>query len=374
MEKGKILSIVVTAIFVAVISIFSFTFIHSNQSEVAPGTVVANENTKEENRKSEKGESDVTNQVENNVNGDEAEVTNSINNNLKNSDNNTIDNNITNNIDVNVDVNVTNNVGNHVEGPESNSDRNNDDEEQSNQDGNTKNKQEGNVDGNKKNASNDDEIVWGIDSASLTTEEMISCVRENFGLPKIWGRYLGEKEGVSSGLTSDEVELLHSKEINILVIWNHFTDATGYENGKKEAQQAINKANELGIPDGVAIFADIEPSYPVDAEFIKGWSEVIAGSNYSSGIYGIFDAERDLYKAFEKAASEDKEILENTYIWTASPNVGVTSEANAPEFKPEAPKNSLVSGWQYGIDAKSCNIDTNLFKGNITDVLWEKAG
>lgn len=368
MEKGKILSIVVTALFVVVITIFSFSFIKSDPSEETPGTASAHENTENEQFESGDGDSAVTNNVENNVNGDAAEVNNSISNNLKNSSNNKIDNNITNNIDVNVNVNVTNNVGNNVDGQESSSNNNSKNQEQSNnQNGNSD--QEGNTN-EKKNDPSDDETIWGVDSASLTTEEMISCVRENFGSPKVWGRYLGEKDGVSAGMTAEEVKLLHENDIKVLVIWNHFTDATGYENGKNEAEEAIKKAKELGIPEGVAIFADIEPNYPVDAEFIKGWSEVIAGSEYSSGIYGIFDAKRDLYKAFEEAAAEDQNILENTYIWTASPNEGITSEANAPEYKPEVPKNSLVGGWQYGIDAESCNIDTNLFSGKITDVLW----
>lgn len=370
MEKGKILSIVVTAVFVVVISIFSFSFIKSNPTEEVPGTVSANENTQNEQSENGSGDSAVTNNVENNVNGDEAEVNNSISNNLKNSSNNKIDNNITNNIDVNIDVNVTNNVGNNVEGKKSKSNSNSEHEDQSNNESDSSNtEQEGDPEG-KQNDTSDDETIWGVDSASLTTEEMISCVRENFGSPKVWGRYLGEKDGVSAGITAEEVKLLHENDIKVLVIWNHFTDATGYENGKKEAEEAIKKAKELGIPEGVAIFADIEPSYPVDSEFIKGWSEVMASSDYESGIYGIFDAKRDLYKAFEQAAAEDKSILENTYIWTASPNEGITSEANAPEYKPEAPKNSLVGGWQYGIDAESCNIDTNIFSGKITDVLW----
>ncbi|HZG73494.1 MAG TPA: glycoside hydrolase domain-containing protein, partial [Chondromyces sp.] len=217
---------------------------------------------------------------------------------------------------------------------------------------------------------NKNQVVWGVDSASLTTNELLACVKENFGNPQIWGRYLGEKEGVSKGLTANEIELLHSNDINILVIWNHFTDATGYENGQNQAREAIQEAKELGIPQGVAIFADIEPNYPVDSEFIRGWFEVMNDSEYAAGIYGIFDAERELSQAFQQAAQSNKDLLENTYLWTAAPNTGITSESNAPEYQPEAPENSLIAGWQYGIDAQACNIDTNLFNGQVLDVVW----
>lgn len=71
-----------------------------------------------------------------------------------------------------------------------------------------------------------------------------------------------------------------------------------------------------------------------------------------------------------KLAQSNSHIGEQTYIWTASPNIGITSQSNAPEYEPEAPENSKVGGWQYGIDAESCNIDTNLFSNIITEVLW----
>lgn len=346
MYKDRIIPWIVAAFF-ATFAIFSFTVMNSTPPEPAAGNGVHEEN----------GDSGVTNNVENNVNGDKADINNSIKNNLNGSNNNQIENNITNNINVNVDVNVNNNIDNDVDDPNS-----------GNSNGDQEDQEQGNT--NKDGTAGGDEVVWGVDSANLTTSELLACVRENFGDPQIWGRYLGEKEGVSVGLTSEEVELLHSNDIQVLVIWNHFTDATGYENGKNEAQQAIAKAEELGIPEGVAIFADIEPNYPVDSEFIRGWYEVMNQSNYASGIYGIFDAEQALYNAFNEAASADQEILENTYLWTAAPNVGITPESEAPEYQPDAPKNALVGGWQYGIDAEECNIDTNLFNADITEVLW----
>lgn len=374
MEKGKLIPLVVTAFFIVVISVFSFSLVKSNPSEPVTGKVSADgsENT-ESIESTGKGDSAVTNNVENNINGENAEVNNAIDNNIKNGENNGVDNNISNNIEVNVDVKVTNDIGNNLEGNKSDSNTNAEEKEQQNSDKQSNNNQEnqnGNKDDKEEAASNDDEIVWGVDSASLTTSEMLACVRENFGEPKVWGRYLGEKEGVSAGITPEEVELLHSNDIKILPIWNHFNDATGYENGKSEAEQAVKKAEELGIPEGVAIFADIEPDYPVDSEFIKGWFEVVSSSPYESGIYGIFDGEKELTAAFNEAVKNNGSILEETYIWTAAPSPGITAQSKAPAYKPDAPKNSVVGGWQYGIDAQSCNIDTNLFSGKILEVLW----
>lgn len=357
-----------------VISIFSISLINDNA--IDSKKVSAEEKMDEGvNKESKNGDSSVTNQIENNINGDQAEVNNSITNNVENGENNQVDNQISNNIQVNVDVNISNDVENNVKGDKSSTNKDNHgntNDSQENDDGKDNDNGKGNngeqtPDGTK---SGNDEVVWGVDSASLTTSEMLACVKENFGTPEVWGRYLGEKNGVSAGITSDEIKLLHDQEIKILVIWNHFTDATGSENGKQQAEEAIQQAQELGIPEGVAIFADIEPNYPVDSEFIRGWYEAMNESEYIPGIYGIFNPERDLYQEYEKAAAENPEILDNVYLWTASPNTGITSKENAPEYQPEVPENSLIAGWQYGIDAETCNIDTNLFSGNVIDVLW----
>lgn len=366
MLKGKLIPLVVTAFFIVVISVFSFSLMNPSPAEPVTGKVSADGT--EENETRGNGDSAVTNNVENNINGENAEVNNSINNHVRNGENNNVDNNVRNNIEVNVDVKVNNDIGNNVEGNTQSSTNESTDSEGNNQEDNSNSNENG--DASASNNTSNDEIVWGVDSASHTTSDMLACVRENFGEPVIWGRYVGEKEGVSEGITTDEVELLHTNDIKVLPIWNHFVDATGYENGRDEAEQAIAKAKELGIPEGVAIFADIEPDYPVDSAFIRGWHEVIFNSNYESGIYGVFDAESDLTVAFEEAAQSDSSILERTYIWTAAPSPGVTTESNAPEFAPEAPENSNVAGWQYGIDAESCNIDTNLFPANMTEVLW----
>lgn len=356
MNGQKWVPLLITAMIaiVASISIFSFTYLdnfHLNSEKKMRG-----------------GETDsaIHNDIQNSIKGGQSDVSNSIRNNVNTNTNSPIDNNITNNIDVNINIKVTNNVHNNVKGRNTSSATNEKKDENSSKKGD----RDSNNTDKKEAQANEREIVWGVDSADLVTNELFSCVRKNFGQPKVWGRYLGDKEGVSTGLTAEEVEQLHSNNIKILVIWNHFTKATGYANGQREAQEAIVKAQELGIPQSTALFADIEPNYPVDSEFIKGWVETISSSGYKPGIYGIFQADKDLYKAFEEAARNSNKLLEQTYIWTASPSTGITSAANAPAYKPDAPKSSLIGGWQYGIEAQSCHIDTNLFSGNIMDSLW----
>ncbi|WP_062356735.1 glycoside hydrolase domain-containing protein [Bacillus kwashiorkori] len=211
---------------------------------------------------------------------------------------------------------------------------------------------------------------WGVDSASYTTEEFFACVKDNYGSPEVWGRYLGEKEGVSSGITKEEIKLFHDNDIKILLIYNHFTDATGKENGIDRAKHAIKLAEELNVPEGVAIFADIEPDYPVDKDFMLGWMEEMEKSKYVPGIYGVFSDEQAIYAAFNEAAEEDEKIKEKVLLWTAFPQEGVSKKENAPNYQAFGPKDAKILGWQYGLDGETCNIDTNLFKKEILEYLW----
>lgn len=326
-------------------------------------------NNKIENQSENEASVTINNAIENILKGQVNGTTNNnITNNILSNGKTELANNLLNNLDLNVDVNVSNEVNTNGKQEASNNDK----EDTSNNDDGNKNEENNGSDSNgNKEEDKETSYLWGIDSASETTEDFYACVRDNFGDPKVVARYLGTNEGVSHGLTSEQVDLIHSNEADILLIYNGFTDATGFDNGVNEAKKAVELAQELGAPDGVAIFADIEPNYPVDAAFIEGWYDKVSKSAYEPAIYGIFDSGEALTNAFNKAAENKGEIKENTYLWSASPNIGITTEEEAPEYNVDAPEGSLAYGWQYGINDETCNIDTNLFNSNLTDVLWK---
>ncbi|MDR4949708.1 glycoside hydrolase domain-containing protein [Neobacillus cucumis] len=213
-------------------------------------------------------------------------------------------------------------------------------------------------------------FIWGVDTASSVDQAFLQCVKNNYGAPSVFGRYLESKGDVSVGLTKEEIDLLHKQGIKILPIFNHFTDAVGYDKGVAEAKEAIAYAQKIGIPKGVAIFADIEPSYPVDEAFIRGWVDTLANSPYKPGIYGVFTPESKISAAYLGAISKSKIVQERTIIWSSNPDPGVSNKTKSPGFQPGAPKNINVSIWQYGIDGETCNIDTNLIQSTVLNDLW----
>lgn len=214
-------------------------------------------------------------------------------------------------------------------------------------------------------------VVWGVDSASEVTNQLFKCVDKNYGKPEIWGRYTKTNKGVSTGITAEEVKLLHKNKISVLLIYNHFDNATTKKAGESEAKTAIQFAKDIKAPKGTVIFADIEPKYPVDSAFIKGWYNIIKQSDYHTGIYGVFDPEQKIYKAFNAAVKNNKSLKDETILWSAAPQKGISKKENAPKFAPSAPKGSKIFAYQYGMEAKSCNIDTDLFKGEILQYLWK---
>ncbi|MBM7583829.1 hypothetical protein JOC86_000366 [Bacillus pakistanensis] len=309
-----------------------------------------------------------TNNIQNNVDNQgsssaENTINNSVDHNTGENGSNNITNNIINNVEVNVNGNgnvknsISNNISNLDEANKQNSAGTNESNDKSSDNG-------------KKEEKKQNEIVWGIDTASKTNEGFYNCVNENFGSPQVVGRYLGTKEDVSKGITIEEKEAIKSKGAHILLIHNRFNDATGYENGVEEAKEAISLAEELGVTEGVALFADIEPIYPVNKEFILGWYETVSSSKYEPGIYGIFEKDNPLYNAFNNAVNSNPSLKENLILWTSAPNTGITTEEQSPEYQPTAPEGSQVIGWQYGIGSKTCNIDTNLFNMKFQDMLW----
>ena len=212
--------------------------------------------------------------------------------------------------------------------------------------------------------------IWGVDSSTNVTDELYQCVIRKYGSPKFWGRYLTRVPNASEGLTREEISFIRAKGIKIILIYNNFQTATGSDQGRTAAANAIFNANRLGVPKGKVLFANIEKFFDVDAEWIKGWVERIYISGYRSGFYhdpviGEFN------QAFCKAVQENANVKNQTVLWSAKPEPGVTSARRAPNFRPITPDcHKDVWLWQYGRNAKDCAVDTNIADDRILDYLW----
>ena len=211
---------------------------------------------------------------------------------------------------------------------------------------------------------------WGIDSAENVTEDLFQCVLRNFGYPRFWGRYLVRVPRISEGLTIDEISFIQSKGIKLLPIYNSFQTARGYVQGRAAANDAIFHAQELGIPQGIPLFANVEQFFDIDGEWIQGWTEAIVTNGYKSGIYndpviGGFN------QAFCDAAKDNVNIKMLSILWSAEPELEPGGHRNPPNFNPKAPYcGGNVWIWQYSRQVTQCPIDTNLAYSSLVDILW----
>jgi hypothetical protein len=212
--------------------------------------------------------------------------------------------------------------------------------------------------------------VWGVDSAAPVTEELFQCVRSTFGYPKFWGRYLTDVADVSTGLTKNEIAYIRGLGIKILPVYNVITEAVGYFRGQVAARNAVYHARRLGIPENNAIFVNIEKFFNVDEAWIRGWVESLYPSGYRPGIYHD-PVSGDFSAAYCEAVKNNNQVAVQSILWSAKPLAGISSERDAPQFKPAMPDcKGNVWVWQYGRDAKECPIDTNLADQKVLSFLY----
>lgn len=211
---------------------------------------------------------------------------------------------------------------------------------------------------------------WGVDSARVANEDLLQCVLDNFGFPRYWGRYLLRLPNFSEGLTMEEINFIRGKGIKLLPIYNGFREALGYEQGIFAAIDAAFQAQRLGIPQGIPLFADIEPFFPVNAEWIAGWTEQIYLSGYKSGIYNA-PLIGEFSDAFCTAVERNPVIRMLTILWSAQPHVPAGESDEIPAYTPASPDcGGTVGIWQYSRDLPECHIDTNLATSRFVDMLW----
>jgi hypothetical protein len=212
--------------------------------------------------------------------------------------------------------------------------------------------------------------MWGVDSSISVNEEILNCIQKNFGTPDFWGRYLSTVQGASEGLTKEEIRFLKSNRIKIMPIFNHFKNSIGRNNGGIAARNAVYNANRLGMRKGTVLFANVERFFDVDASWIVGWVETMYTTGYRPGFY--FDPTDGGFNAKYCSAVNENQLVKNqSILWSAKPEKGISSKRNHPKFNPKGPNcpEANVWAWQYGRDSKVCPVDTNLAIMKLYDLM-----
>lgn len=219
----------------------------------------------------------------------------------------------------------------------------------------------------------DGPTLWGVDTAPPVTQSSLNQIEKKFGRPDFVGKYLDGTD--FTPLSADEAALIHAQDMRIMVLEADFGHDSGYSNGVYIALRAVTRARELGIPPGVAIFADLEPGSKVDASWLVAWYSVMVDAGYVAGYYANPYADRNFNAPFCSAVSRFPAIASDTILDIYQPMLTRSSAAHAPLFTPSIPYcganptgNVLV--WQYGLSGgdREANVDTDELKASVP--LW----
>ena len=114
-------------------------------------------------------------------------------------------------------------------------------------------------------------MLFGVDSHFQANDllqnnlEKFEWVVRNKIYPNFYGRYLSGE----NCLTKEEIKFLHNKGCKIALIYAEDGEKQTEEYGMKLAKKISSRALELDIPEGVAIFLEIDENTPVNYDFIK---------------------------------------------------------------------------------------------------------
>ena len=201
--------------------------------------------------------------------------------------------------------------------------------------------------------------------------------------PAFWGRNIvGE-----NALDKEEIDFLQNKGCQIAPIYCALSTDTSEEQGKIEAQTAIDRAKELGISDGIAIFLEISENFKISREYMKGYAQTLLDNGYTPGFKANTDAKYDFDREFSRGLQGDKELFRECLVWAVDPSLKefdsiTTSHVITPDkWKPFAPSGITrrdIAIWQYG---KNChpieddNENETTFNVDLIrndDILFEK--
>ena len=211
-------------------------------------------------------------------------------------------------------------------------------------------------------------LLFGVDSKIQANDMLQNNIEEfewvvrNKIYPNFYGRYItGE-----NCLTKDEIKFLHIKGCKIAPMYKTSSVKETEDQGKIVAKQIDIIAFELGIPEGTAIFLELDEKENVTSEFMLGFAKAMLTEGYIPAFKANTDAKYSFDREFSRGMQTDKDVFDKCLIWAVSPNlpeyerVTTTHLIHPDNWMPHAPsgiKRKDIAVWQYGKHCHPINDD-----------------
>lgn len=121
---------------------------------------------------------------------------------------------------------------------------------------------------------------------------MFDWVMRQKGFPFFWGRQLTGENAV----TKDELEFLKEKDCRVCLLFDDFTEAQiSSNNGTNDGNRAVEAAKALGVPrgEGIVIYADINPEWSINHNWMLGFAGSVVNAGYAVGFIGNTDSSKN---------------------------------------------------------------------------------
>ena len=204
-------------------------------------------------------------------------------------------------------------------------------------------------------------LLFGVDSKIQANDLLQNNIEEfewvvrNKIYPNFYGRYLSGE----NCLTKEEVRFIHGKGCKIALIYASEDEKKSEEQGTILAKKIDIRALELGIPEGTAIFLEIEENEEINRDFMRGFAKTLMVEGFTPGFKANTDAKFGFDREFSRGMQTDKDIFKKCLIWAVSPTVkeynGITTShlIHPDNWMPYAPSGltrAEIAIWQYGVE------------------------
>lgn len=175
--------------------------------------------------------------------------------------------------------------------------------------------------------------------------------------PNFWGRYLSGE----NALTKEEIEFLHDKGCKIAALYRTDSSKGTEEKGETLAKESLDAARALSIPEGTAIFLELDETETASRDFMRGFAKVLLAEGFVPGFKANTDAKFGFDREYSRGIQSNPELFRSCLIWAVAPSLTQydrttdTHFIHPDEWMPYAPSGitrSDIAVWQYG---KNCH-------------------
>lgn len=213
-------------------------------------------------------------------------------------------------------------------------------------------------------------LLFGVDSNIQANDLLQNNIDEfewvvrNKIYPNFYGRYISGE----NCLTKDEIKYLHIKGCKIAPMYNTASVKETEEQGKIVAKRIDVITSELGIPEGTAIFLELDEKENVTRDFMLGFAKMMIAEGFIPAFKANTDAKYSFDREYSRGMQTDKDVFDKCLIWAVSPSlpeyerVTTTHLIHPDHWIPHAPsgiKRKDIAVWQYGKHCHPINDDAD---------------